>query len=80
MLKDSKPCLKRLLNKNVKKGSKYKLPPYAGQKYCGMLQEERFAILSTFIKLPFSIKTLVLSISSGGLRQVLLYFENVKNL
>ena len=30
-------------------------------------------MLSTSIKLSFSIKTLVLSILSGGLRQVLLY-------
>ena len=38
-----------------------------------MLQGERSAILSTSIKLLFSIKTLVLYISSGRLRQVLLY-------
>ena len=31
------------------------------------------AILLTFIKVPFSIKTFVLSILSGRLRQVLLY-------
>ena len=34
----------------------------AGQKYCRMLQREHSAILSTFIKLPFVIKTGVLSI------------------
>ena len=34
----------------------------AGQKYCRMLQGEHSAILSTFIKLPYSIKTFVLSI------------------
>ena len=33
----------------------------AGQKYCRMLQGEHSAILSTFIKLPFVIKILVLS-------------------
>ena len=33
-----------------------------GQKYCTMLQREHSAILSTFIKLPFVIKTFVLSI------------------
>ena len=33
-----------------------------GRKYCRMLQGEHSAILSTFIKLPFSIKTFVLSI------------------
>ena len=37
----------------------------AGQKYCRMLQGEHFAILSTFIKLPFVIK-----IFSGHIRQL----------
>ena len=32
----------------------------AGQKYCRMLQWEHSAILLTFIKLPFVIKTCVL--------------------
>ena len=40
-----------------------------------MLQGERSAILSTFIKLPFSIKTFVLSFLSGHLRQVSLYLR-----
>ena len=40
-----------------------------------MLQREHSAILSTFIKLPFAIKTYVLSICSGRLIQVLLYLE-----
>ena len=35
-----------------------------------MLQGEHSAILSTSIKLPFSIKTMVLSILSGRFRQV----------
>ena len=43
------------------------------QKYCRMLQGEHSAILSTFIKLPFSIKTFVLLFLSGCLRQALLY-------
>ena len=34
----------------------------AGQKYCRMLQGEHSAILLTFIKIPFVIKILVLSI------------------
>ena len=34
----------------------------AGQKYCRMFQGELSAILSTFIKLPFVIKIVVLSI------------------
>ena len=46
----------------------------AGQKYCRMLQAEHSVILSTFIKLPFVIKIFVLSILSGCLRQVLLYW------
>ena len=33
-----------------------------GQKYCRMLPLEHSAILLTFIKLPFAIKTCVLSI------------------
>ena len=36
--------------------------PFAGQKYCRMLQEEHSAILLTFIKLPLVIKIFVLSI------------------
>ena len=32
----------------------------AGQKYCRMLQGEHSAILSTFVNLPFVIKTFVL--------------------
>ena len=43
-------------------GFQYGLSLNAGQKYCRMLQGEHSAILSTFIKLPFSIKTFVLSI------------------
>ena len=35
---------------------------YADQKYCRILQGEHSAILSTFIKLPISIKTFVLPI------------------
>ena len=34
----------------------------AGQKYCRMLQWEHSAILSTFIRLPFVIKSFVVSI------------------
>ena len=42
--------------------------PSAGQKYCRMLQGEHFAILSTFIKLPFAIKILFLSIFEWQLK------------
>ena len=45
----------------------------AGHKYCRMLQREHSKILSASIKLPFSIKTLVLSIFKWPLkRQALL--------
>ena len=47
---------------NTKIVFRYQLSLNAGQKYCRMLQGERSAILLTFIKLPFSIKTFVLSI------------------
>ena len=58
----SKTCLELPLKKNRKIGFQYRLSLNAGQKYCRMLQRKHSAILSTFIKLPFSIKTLVLSI------------------
>ena len=40
----------------------------AGLNYCRMLQVEHSAILSTFIKLPFSIKIFVLSIFKWSLK------------
>ena len=43
-------------------GFQYQLSLNAGQKYCRMLQGEHSAIPLTFIKLPFFIKTFVLSI------------------
>ena len=43
-------------------GFQYHLSLNAGQKNCRMLQGKHSAILSTFIKRPFSIKTFVLSI------------------
>ena len=51
----------------------------AGQKYCRMLQGEHSAILLTFIKLPHSIKTFVLSIFKWLLKTgftVLTFLEN----
>ena len=61
---NSKTCIKRPLSKRQKLGFQYQLSPNACQKYCRMLQGEHFAILSTFIKLPFVIviKIFVLSI------------------
>ena len=64
----SKTCLKRPLKKNTKNFFQYRLSLNAGQKYCRMLQGEHSAILSTSIKLPFSIKTLVLSIFKWPLK------------
>ena len=46
----------------------YRFSLNAGQKYYRMLQGEHSAILSNFIKLPFSIMTLVLSISKWPLK------------
>ena len=40
-----------------------------------MLQRDHSAILSTFTKLSFVLKIFVLSILSGRLRQVLLYYN-----
>ena len=61
--------------KKTKNGFQNQLLLNACQKYSRMLQWEHSAILSTFIKLPFVIKIFVLSITSGRLRQVLLYLR-----
>ena len=66
--KYNKTCPKRSLIKNNKIGFQYRLSLNAGQKYCRMLPLEHSAILSTFIKLPFSIKTFVLSIFKWPLK------------
>ena len=58
----SKTCVKRPLSKRLKIGFQDQLSLNAGQKYCRMLQGEHSAILLTLIKLPFVIKTFVLSI------------------
>ena len=55
----SKTCVKQPLSRRPKIGFQDKLSHNAGQKYCRILQDS--AILSTFIKLPFVIKILVLS-------------------
>ena len=57
----SKTCLKWLLKKRPKIGFQYRSLLNAGQKYCIIIQWEHSAILSTFIKLPFTIKTFVWS-------------------
>ena len=48
------------LKKTPKNGFQDRLLLNAGQKYCRMLPLEHSAILSTFIKLPAVIKTLIL--------------------
>ena len=58
----SKTCVKRPPSKWPKIGFQDQLSLHAGQKYCRMLQAEHSAIFSTFIKLPFVIKTFILSI------------------
>ena len=55
-------CTERPLSKRPKVDFQDQLSLNAGQKYCRMLQWEHSAILSTFIKLPFILKILVLSI------------------
>ena len=66
------------LSKTPQIGFQYQLSlnGNAGHKYCRMLQGEHFAILLTFIKLPFVIfvKIFILSIFCGRFTQVLLYF------
>ena len=57
-----KTVLSRYSKRRPKIGFQHRLSLNAGQKYCRMLQGEHSAILSTFIKLPFAIKTFVLSI------------------
>ena len=61
----SKTCVERPLSKRPKVDFQDQLSLNAGQKYCRMLQGEHSAILLTFIKLPFVVKTFVLSFLSG---------------
>ena len=68
----SKSCVKRPLSKRPKSVFQDLVSLNAGQKYRRMLQGEHFAILSTFIKHPFFIKSFVLSILSGLFTQILL--------
>ena len=58
----SRTCVKRPLSKRKKNVFQDRLLLNASQKYCRMLQREHSAILSSFIKLPIVIKTIVLSI------------------
>ena len=60
--------------KKTKNGFQDGLSLNAGQKYCRMLQREHSAILSTFIKLPLSLRPYFCLFLSGRFTQVLLYF------
>ena len=60
--KYSKTGVKQPLSKRQKIGFQDQLSLHAGQKYCRMLQGKHSAILSAFIKLPFTNKLFVLSI------------------
>ena len=66
--KDNKPVLSGHSKRRPKIGFQDRLSLNAGQKHCRMLQWEHSAILSTFIKLPFVIKTFVLTILEWPLK------------
>ena len=57
-----KPVFSGRSKRRPKFGFQYQISLNAGQKYCRMLKREHSAILLTFIKLPFAIKTFDLSI------------------
>ena len=57
-----KPVLNGHSKQTKKLGWQDQLSLNADQKYCRKLQRQHSAILLTFIKLPFAIKTIVLSI------------------
>ena len=67
-LEYSKTCQKRPLKRTPKIGFQYRSSLNRGQKYCRMLQGEHSAILWTFIKLQFPIKSLVMSIFKWPLK------------
>ena len=72
----SKTCLKRPLKKKTKIGFQDQYLLNAGQKYCRMLLLEHYAILSTFIKLPFVNKIFVLPIFEWSLKTGFTVFLN----
>ena len=63
-----KPVLSCHSERRPNIGFQDRLSLNASQKYCRMLQGEHSAILSTFIKQPFAIKTIVLSIFEWPLK------------
>ena len=64
----SKTCLQRPLKKNTKSGFQYRISLKCRSKVLQNAPREHSAILSTFIKLPYSIKTFVLSIFKWPLK------------
>ena len=73
----SKTCVKRPLSKDQKLVfmSNCRLMQVKSMFCLHILQREHSAILSTFIKLPFAIKTFVLSILSGRFTKILLHLK-----
>ena len=63
-----KPVLSGHSKTTPKIGFQYRLSLNAGQKYGRMLRGEHSAIHSTFIKLPFPIKTFVMSVFKWPLK------------
>ena len=72
-----KPVLSGHSKRTQKVCFQYKFSLNAGQKYFRMLPLEHSAILSTFIKLPFSIKTFVLSVFKWLLKTGFTVYPNV---
>ena len=70
-----KPVLCGHTKRTPKIGFQYQLLLNAGQKYCRRLQWEHSAILSTFIKLPYSNKNFALSIFKWPLKTHLTVHE-----
>ena len=62
------PVLRGHSKRRPKIGFQDRLSLNAGEMYCRMLQGEHSAILSTFIKLTFAIKTFILSIFEWPLK------------
>ena len=71
----SKTCVKQPLSKRHKIVFQDQLSLNAGQKYCRMLQGEHSAIILTFIKPPFVLRSLFCQFLSGNFTHVLLYLQ-----
>ena len=67
-------------SKKTKNDFKDQLSLNAGQKYCRMLQESILQYFRPALNYHLSFETFILSIFSGRLRQVLLYFGSEQNV